>query len=95
MDKDDHKEFRLDCGCHTPLHFIKFDWIKWSDKPGDSTLDLFFCSDRNWSFWKRVWCALKYVFGTQNLVTGDIVVSKEKAKELAAFLNEVADVSSK
>ena len=91
MDKDDHKEFRLDCDCHTPLHFIKFGWIKWSDAPGDSTLDLFFCSERIGGFWKRVWRAAKYVFGTQDLVTGDIVVSKEKAKELAVFLMEAAE----
>lgn len=88
---DWHKEFRLDCDCHTPLHFVKLDWIRWSDKEGDETLDLFFCSDRNWSVWRRVRSALKYVFGSQDLVMGDIVVSKEKAKELAEWLKEVSE----
>jgi hypothetical protein len=92
MTKPDwHKEYRLECDCHDPLHFVKFDWIEWSKAPGDSTIDLFFCSHRIGGFWKRVWRALRYVFGTQELVTGDIVVSKEKAKELAVFLSEVAE----
>lgn len=92
MSKPDwHREFRLDCNCHTPTHFIKFDWIKWSDMEGDTTLDLFFCSERIGGFWKRVGRALKYVFGSQDLVTGDIVVSKMKARELAAFLKEVSE----
>jgi len=70
-ESDWHKEFRLDCDCHTPLHFIKFDWIKWSDMKGDQTLDLFFCSDRNWGFWKRVRCALKYaVLGSKRTKPG-------------------------
>ncbi len=89
MDKDDHKEYRLQCDCHEPLHFIQFDWDQWLDDTED--INAFFCSDRIGGFWKRVWRAAKYVFGTQDLVTGDIVVSKEKAKELAAFLNEVAE----
>lgn len=88
---DDHRSFRLDCDCHHPLHFIKFDWVRWSDKSGDFSIDLFFCSERIGGFWKRVGRALKYVFGSQDLVTGDIVVSKEKAMELAAFLKEVSE----
>lgn len=84
----DNKEFRLTCLCHTPLHFIQMNWEKWDN--GDEDLNLFFCSDRNWSFWKRVRNAFRYVFGSQDLVMGDIVVSKEKARELAVFLNEVS-----
>lgn len=89
--KPDHREFRLDCNCHTPLHFIQFDWDRWHD--GTEDINAFFVSDRNWGFWKRVRCALKYVFGTQDLIQGDVVVAKAKAKELAAFLKEVAGES--
>ena len=87
--EDDSKEFRLTCSCHTPLHFIQLNWERWENS--DADLNFFFCSDRIGGFWKRVWRASKYVFGTQELVTGDIVVSREKAKELAAFLTEVFD----
>lgn len=96
MDKDDHKEFRLDCDCHHPLHFVQIDWDRWMHKfdngaVEDEDINLFFCSHRIGGFWKRVWRAFKYVFGAQELVTGDICISKEKAKELAVFLNEVAE----
>lgn len=88
---DDHREFRLDCDCHHPLHFIKFDWVKWSDEPGDATIDVFFCSERIGGFWRRVGRALKYVFGTQDLITADIVISNDGAKELSSFLREVSE----
>lgn len=86
---NDHREFRIVCDCHTPTHFIQFDWDKWLD--GTEDINVFFCSDRIGGFWKRLGRACRYVFGTQELITGDIVVSKEKARELAAFLNEVAE----
>jgi hypothetical protein len=88
MNKDDHKEFRLVCDCHHPLHFIQIDWDRFLD--GSEDINVFFCSDRIGGFWKRVWRAAKYVFGSQELVTGDVVISKEKVRELAVFLNEVS-----
>lgn len=87
---DDHRAFRLDCDCHHPLHFIEFDWYNW-DEDEPAQIDVFFCSHRIGGFWKRVWRALRYVFGSQDLVTGDVVLSKEKARELAVFLNEVSN----
>lgn len=86
---DDHREFRVDCDCHTPLHFVKFDWDRWLD--GSEDINVFFCSERIGGFWKRVGRALRYVFGSQDLVTGDIVLSKEKARELAKFLKDVSE----
>lgn len=86
--KDNHKEFRLTCDCHTPTHFIQFDYYSWEKY--DEDYNVFFCSGRIGGFWERVRRAAKYIFGTQELVTGDICISKEKVRELAAFLNEVA-----
>lgn len=93
MNDDDHRTFRLDCDCHEPLHFIKFEWMRWPESaniPDHETLDAFICSHRVGGFWKRIGRALRYVFGSQDLVTGDIVLSKEKARELAVFLKGVA-----
>lgn len=84
----DHKSFRLECSCHEPLHFIKFDWDRWPD--GDEDINAFFVSNRTYGFGKRLKASLAYLIGRSDLVMGDIVVSKEKARELAEWLKEVS-----
>lgn len=86
--KDDHKEYRLGCDCREPLHFIQFDWDRWLD--GSEDINAFYCAHRGDGLWGRLLTAMNFVFGRQDLIMGDIVVSKDSAKELAAFLNEVA-----
>ena len=47
----------FDCECHTPEHSIRFTY---DPDDGDLYMSVFLWK---WSFWKRVWIAVKYIFG--------------------------------
>ena len=92
MQDDKHREIRINCECSHPLHFIHFNYDVWKyEKLGgreDEEFTIFFCSERIGGFWRRLGRALKYVFWSQDLVTADIVTSREKMSALVEFLNE-------
>lgn len=72
------------CECHHPLHFIDFDF--WPDDKWGDEITASFIGGQNPSFLARLKVAAKYVFGRDRLVEADIILTKEKALELAAFL---------
>lgn len=85
---NDHREIRIACDCSTPTHFLQVEWNRWAE--WDEDINVFFCAHRIGGFWKRVARAARYVFGAQELITSDIVISKQSTRELAAFLSEIA-----
>ncbi|OIN06101.1 hypothetical protein BFS86_19545 [Shewanella algae] len=76
------------CECHHPLHFIDFDF--WPDDKWGDEITASFVGGQNPSFLTRLSVAVKYVFGRERLVEADIILTKEKALELAAFLHRSA-----
>lgn len=74
------------CECHHPLHFIDFDF--WPDDKWGDEITASFVGGQNPSFLTRLKVAAKYVFGRDRLVQADVLLTKEKALELAEFLRE-------
>lgn len=87
---DEHVAMHIRCECEDPRHFVDFDLWVWDDKlPAD--LNMFFCSQRIGGFWERVGRALRYVFGTQEMVMGDVCFTKARAIEVSKFLSDAAE----
>lgn len=51
------KTEHFDCECYTPEHTVRFTY---DPEDGILSMDIHL---RKWEFWKRVWIAVKYVFG--------------------------------
>lgn len=47
----------FECECHTPEHVVQFTF---DPEDGELYMTVFLWK---WAFWKRVWIAIKYVFG--------------------------------
>ena len=79
---EDRKEF-LTCECHMPEHIIV---ISVSDNSYNNEIyppDLIFeMQARRWEpFWRRIWTALKYMFGAE-LVWDETIVTKDDIPKL-------------
>jgi hypothetical protein len=48
----------FDCACHSPEHTLRFIW---DDEDNEIYTEVYLCHYFN--FFKRLWVALKYVFG--------------------------------
>lgn len=72
------------CRCGTPYHHICFD----VDPDMPDEIDISFVSTRNGSFWRRVKWALKHVFGREDLVFADAIVSKKRLVEVMKGLQQ-------
>lgn len=60
MEKERHEVQFFECDCHDLEHLIKFElWIDKND--ADLYLSVFLNQHRN--FFKRIWIAIKYIFG--------------------------------
>lgn len=64
----------IECDCATPYHFLRVE----PDPDIDGMLNLAFVSTRNGSFWHRLRWALAHVFGRDDLVFADIIVSRKR-----------------
>jgi hypothetical protein len=65
------------CDCSTPHHFVAF----MPDVFDTEFVDISFVSTRNGSFLHRVKWAWKHVFGREDLVFADAIVSKKRLIE--------------
>lgn len=75
------------CSCHSPEHIVEF---VVNDEPDDPDLFWVQVQLRQWRpWWKRVWVALRYVFGYQCRYGhwDSASVSREEATKLRDYLN--------
>ena len=66
------------CNCGTAGHFIAF----MADPFDENEIAIEFGSSRGGPWWRRLKWALKHVFGREDLVFADAVVSKKRLVEL-------------
>lgn len=76
------------CACTNSTHFVDFELDEWAD--GHKDINAVFVSDSNPSILARLRNSLRYVFLNERMVEADMTISKDKARELAAFLIEVS-----
>lgn len=60
------------CRCWSADHFVRVD----TDEDFPDELNIAVVSTRNGHFWHRVRWALKHVFGRQDLIFADVIVSR-------------------
>jgi hypothetical protein len=51
----------FECSCHSPEHLVKFSFYNEETDEGDLYLSTFLNPEYRW--YKRVWVAIKYIFG--------------------------------
>jgi hypothetical protein len=64
----------IPCRCFSADHLVRV----CPDEDIDGTLNVEILPSRQSSFWSRVRWALKHVFGRDDLVFADVIVSREK-----------------
>lgn len=84
---------RMLCTCHTATHFLQVDYDIWDKYPDDISITM--CADRTGGFWARLRRAWSYVFGGQELVVADILVSPQTAIDAGTFLVGVGNAAKR
>ena len=88
MPNNDIEKF-ISCDCHSDEHTLRFNLIYSDDGSPELYTSVYLHQYRG--FWKRVWVAIKYVFG-YNCKYGHwdcFSANEEKIKELKAFLRKI------
>jgi len=57
------KVYHYDCQCHSPEHSLRFCFEDWGDGDIELSVDVYLINHQ--SFFKRLWTALKFLFGGQ------------------------------
>ena len=95
MNTDNDLKVFLSCDCNDPEHTVIVNVWDWSDN-NHNIADFNICVQaRNWRpFHKRVWAALKYIFGA-DLVWDDVIVSKNDIPKLQAAIDHYNNLLDK
>ena len=76
-------EILLRCDCHDLTHVAS---VGYFNDEGELYLEVAY--DHYTPFWRRVWITIKYLCGLRHRSCGEIVLDKEDAKQLKAFLED-------
>ena len=92
MTKSDWFEIKyLECNCEDPEHLLRFYWWKEGVREDDPDWQ-YLCAQIQMShyqgFFKRVWAAIKYIFGSRSQGWAEALLLKEQAIELRDICNE-------
>jgi len=94
-EKHDDLTVFLSCECHSPEHTIIVQVFDWGDnlpyKP-DFIVNVQASNYR--SFFRRVWAALKYVFGA-DLIWNDVIVDRKDIPKLQAAIDHYNNLLDK
>jgi hypothetical protein len=95
MNEDNDLKVFLSCECSSPEHTIVVQVFDWGDnmpyKP-DFIVNVQASNYR--SFYKRVWAALKYIFGS-DLVWNDVIVDRKDIPKLQAAIDHYNNLLDK
>jgi hypothetical protein len=90
----EHKDLKvfLSCECSDPEHIVIVSVWDWDDSHPDFNISV---QARNWKpFYKRVWAALKYIFGA-DLVWDDVLVDRKDIPKLQAAIDHYNNLLDK
>ena len=90
---DDGEAFYLLCNCHDLHHHMVFSYYPWERDDFPVIYASVHIAPIT-PFFQRIWKALRYVVKGEKIPYGhwhEILIKPEKAKKLAAFLNEFAN----
>jgi hypothetical protein len=89
----------LNCICHSPSHIIKLQIYNWQKNNISSDIDLSVSVhiSPEQSIFKRIWIAIKYIFGHQSEFGefAEILLDESKTKEIKEFLDFYLDSKEK
>jgi len=86
--------FFIECACGDPQHLLVFDWYRddEDDEENFSDLSVYFVSNWNNSFWKRVKMAFKFIFIKEHFLWSDAVIIDERnIYQLETFIKTYKD----
>lgn len=79
----------FNCSCNLPGHMLHF-WYDEGDKHNSPTLTVTVCMEPNKNIFRRIWTALRYIFGTRNGLWeySDTLLDKEGLLDLRVYIND-------
>lgn len=89
---DKHIDKFIVCACNSTEHQIRFQLFGWKrdgrNCGSDVAVEVHLCPER--SFWRRFWSGARYILGfaSPNGHFDELVLNREKAQEIVAFLEE-------
>ncbi len=73
---------KIDCDCTDVLHFVDIEYYMGiGDWPSEFIFTV--VATPNVTFWQRI----KYAFFPSDIALGDVILSEENAKKLAAYID--------
>lgn len=87
-------QIAIRCNCHTPDHTILFLHDCWENDPPE--LYMYVQLTQHQSFWRRVVCAVRYIFGRTKSGHGhwdETIISHDNVVKLRAMCDVVIDHS--
>lgn len=85
----EHKYF--ECDCNHPNHVLRFTWFQdeWENRKLDREIWIEIFLNHHYSWYKRVWLALKYIFKADSKSCfGDVVWNAQTVADMKEFLNQ-------
>lgn len=77
-------DLTLHCSCHDMRHAVRF--AIWDNEDGSVTLEVMTTSK---PFWKRVREAFRYVFRTEEIVFGDVILDAKQVAQTTEWLGNI------
>lgn len=85
----EHKYF--ECDCNDANHVVRFTWFQdeWEGRKLDREIYIEVFMNHNYSWYKRVWLALKYIFKADTKgCFGDVIWNLKTIADMKEFLNQ-------
>jgi hypothetical protein len=94
-DKDYIHTYYIECECTSFDHLVRLNWFEDHNVTTIQDIDGWVYLEVKLShyipWYKRIWGAVKYVFGKDELTYCDTMISVNEAKRVVASLNEFTD----
>lgn len=80
---DMHEVFK--CECHSNEHMAVVGLYDWGDDPPDFYLQI--TADATLTWYRRIWPAIKYIFGQPSLAWHDVLLKPADVYKLETVIN--------
>ena len=81
MSEDNDRSALFQCECHSLEHMVKVDVHTWTDAEPDFCMSV--TADVHLPLHRRIWLAIKYIFGQPSLSWHDVLLKPSDVDKLA------------
>jgi hypothetical protein len=81
----------FECQCFTPEHMVRVHVLDWADDGPDFYIEV--TADCHLPWHKRIWPAIKYLFGCPSLKWHDVMLSGDNVRRLDELIDSYFELS--